>query len=206
MIRRPVLIVCCILLLAAGSITATSRNRPLSNRQNPPPTAPVPKHVITWLMLRQVVTLNKKAEEAKKQGKDDSKFRFRYKNLAGLSDAQTEILNRIAADCYAQVAVQDKKAKRVIDTFRAQVPGGKLADGQTPPPLPAELKEMQKERDRIVTEAYDRLRAAFGADEFTRFDKFVKEKFAPHVRNMTPSAVRPGFRPATVPRRLNKQQ
>ncbi|HKX26915.1 MAG TPA: hypothetical protein VJ302_04400 [Blastocatellia bacterium] len=206
MIRKVMLMTFCALLLTVGAITATSQSKSLPDAQNPPATGPVPKHVITWLMLRHVVTLNKQADEAEKKGQDGSKLRLRYKELADLSDWQAQTLNQIATECYMQVVEQDQKAQRAIDAFRAQVPGGKLADGQTPPPPPAELKELQKERNRLVSAASERLRQAFGEAEFKRFDRFINEKFAPHVRNLTPGAMRPGFRPATAPRQASKQQ
>ncbi|HXO20089.1 MAG TPA: hypothetical protein VOA87_09215 [Thermoanaerobaculia bacterium] len=159
----------------------------------PPPAAPaiaappteamdrLPDPVVYGQMFRHVVALGRKAEAAEQKGEDGSRFRLLYRQKAALDDDQDRRLQQIAGDCMAQVEQQDKKARQLIAAARAQT-GAKLLPGQAPPAPPAELKGLQAERDALILAARDRLHAAFGEDEFQRFDQFVRRTIAPHIR------------------------
>ena len=204
MTKKLILIALCLTLFAVGVVTfsgSKARSKPQPQSANQPPT-----HVVYWHLFRHVVFLNKKAEEVERKGEDGAKYRLRYKNLAQLNDQQSQLLNQIAADCYEQVRRQDEKAKRVIDAVRAQAPSGQLQPGQAPPPLPAELKPLQEERDRIILEAQKKLREGLGEQEFERFDRFVAKNLGSSISTISPDSVRPaGARhPATLPRSLQQ--
>ena len=51
-----------------------------------------------------------------------------------------------------------------------------------PPPPPPELFAMQQERNAIILQARERLHAAFGEEEFTRFDQFVQKRIGSQVK------------------------
>ncbi|HEX8141061.1 MAG TPA: hypothetical protein VF553_00590 [Pyrinomonadaceae bacterium] len=147
---------------------------------------PVPDHVMYGLFLRYVSVLKKQAIKNERLGKDGSGLRSTYKHKADLSDNEAYMLEQIATECEQEVAQQDARAKVVIDAFRARYPNGIVPPGETLPPPPLELQVMKKERDAIVLRARDRLRAAFGEQEFMRFDQFIRSEVAPEIQHVKP--------------------
>jgi len=156
--------------------------------QNPTPTKP-PEHVRYYFVFRHLALLNQKAVEAERRGEDGKEFREHYKNYAKLSDTQMNQLNQAATDCLRDLAPLDARIKQLVTASRARVPDRKIAPNSTPPEPPAELKELDKERDQIMRRAYTRLREAFGEVEFSRFAGVIEKS----VRlSATPGGARAG--------------
>jgi hypothetical protein len=142
----------------------------------------VPEHVVYGMLFREVNEFEKKAKEKENRGEDGSHLRNFHKNKADIDDKQNKALEKIAADCQSEVDVLDQKARKIILDARALHPGGQLAKGETLPPPPAELKNLDEQRVRAILKARDRLHAAFGEGEFQRFDKLSKKEAAEKVR------------------------
>jgi hypothetical protein len=156
------------------------------------PNAQIPETVIYRQLFRHIDFVKGKAEEKDKNGEDGSALRSFYKRQAKLNDKQTRDLEAIAAECNAAVDKLDKKARKLMDDFRARHPGGKLAEGELPPPPPAELGLLQEERNNTILQARTKLRDAFGQQEFERFNEYVKRGIVPNIKpvKMNPSTVR----------------
>jgi hypothetical protein len=188
--KKLILIGLCIMFLAAGAITHMSMGRAVANSQNQPKgrqpaqslNQAIPIQVLYWQMFNHIALLNQKADEVEAKGGDGSAYRSRYKTFARLNGAEAQLLNAVALETYQKVKALDARAKQIVDAIRAQTPDGKLQPGQLPPAPPAELKEMQKERDEMVMAAYARLRDGFGPTEFPKFEKFVNESVAPNIK------------------------
>ncbi|MGH9899729.1 MAG: hypothetical protein ACRD4L_12865 [Pyrinomonadaceae bacterium] len=144
----------------------------------------LPPHRLYRHVFRHMMLLERMAEEAEARGEDGSKYRNVYKSAAGLTDAQAAVLAQIARESDAEVNQIDDRAKQQINAARALVPNGVLQAGQTPPPPPESLKNMQVERDQALLNSVDRLRGAFGAEEFARFDDYVKQNMGPAVKTV----------------------
>lgn len=157
------------------SLPATSTNNSALTQSKE-----VPPQVIYEAMFRHLAWLNEKAAEVEKQGQDGSVYRNRYKASASLTDQEAQTLNRVASETLNEVKKIDARAKEIVDAMHAK--GTKLEAGQPLPELPAELPELQKERDAIVLAGYAKLRAGFGAERFVGFETFVKEQVASGVK------------------------
>jgi hypothetical protein len=96
------------------------------------------------------------------------------------------MLEQVAVECDQEIQALAQRAKPLIEAYRAQYPGGQVPQGQTPAPPPVELRKISEERDAIILRARDRLRAAFGDDEFNRFDNFVKTRVASNIQQGSP--------------------
>lgn len=162
--------------------------------------ADMPEFVVYRQFFRHVAFLKQKAEEREAGGEDASSLRSYYKRQANLDDRLARILDDIAADCNAAVERLDKKAKKITEQFRALNPGGELTGGQLPPAPPAELSSLWEERKEVILQARERLRAAFGEQEFHRLDEQVRRGVVPNIRpvKLNPSNVR-------MPEQLRKQ-
>lgn len=163
-----------------------------SPQQSQESNAQIPDTVTYRQLFRHVDFVKKKAEEKEKGGEDGSSLRAFYKRQAKLSDKQARDLDDIAAECNAAVEKLDKKAKKLIDDFRAKNPGGKLAEGEVPPAPPAELGLLQEERNNTILQAREKLRASFGEQEFQRFSEYVKRGIVPNIKpvKMNPSTTK----------------
>jgi hypothetical protein len=160
--------------------------------QTQEPGAQIPDTVTYRQLFRHVDFVKQKAQEKEQKGEDGSSLRAFYKRQAKLSDKQARDLDEIAAECNAAVEKLDKKAKKLVDDFRAKHPGGKLAEGEVPPAPPAELGLLQEERNNTIMQAREKLRASFGEQEFQRFSEYVKRGIVPNIKpvKMNPSTVK----------------
>ncbi|HUS09042.1 MAG TPA: hypothetical protein VMZ30_01160 [Pyrinomonadaceae bacterium] len=128
-----------------------------SNPQSPPnpsaaaPSTDVPEHIF----YGQVFSLLSKLKN-----KDD------YRREARLTEAETSLLEQIAADCERETAAIDASAETVIKAFRQQL-GTKLE--KRPQPVPAELIKLQAKRDAVILRNRDQLRKVLGEGAFSRF-------------------------------------
>lgn len=153
---------------------------------------PVPEFVVYRQLFRHVAFLKQKADDVEKKGADGSALRGHYKQQAKLNDREAQVLDDVAAACNADVERLDRKAKKLVDEFRAKHPGGRLAAGEVPPTPPAELNSLWEERNRVVMQAREALRAAFGEQEFQRFDEHVRQGITPNIKpvKLNPSNIR----------------
>ena len=144
----------------------------------------IPEHVVYGQVFRHLKELRKKADEEARHGRDAAHLRKLYKEMAKLDEHQAAQLDAVAAEANSDIEKLDKRAMKIIGELRAKHPEGKLAVGEQPPAPPAELAELSaKRRDRISV-ARERLRSVFGEDEFTRFNKFVRERVKPGIRRL----------------------
>lgn len=175
-------------LMAQGAGTAQGRANPSAAQPKGPQDGPqqaspeIPDFVIYRELFRHIKFLKEKAAEKEKKGEDGSSYRNFHKRQAKLDDRQAAALDRVAAQAEAKVERLDKRAKEIINAARAEFPGGRIPEGQTPPEPPAELRAMQDERVGTLMKARDELRAAFGEREFRRFDDYVRENIAKKIK------------------------
>ncbi len=173
--------------IASGTTTTRQgQSTAQSNQPNQPP-----PHISYWVMFQHITLLNQQAEEAEQRGEDGMKYRKRYQTFARLTDPQAEALNAIALDTHRQVAEMDARAKAIVAEVRARTPNGRLRSGEKPPEIPAELKQMQTQRNQLIESGYNRLREAFGEAAFASFDKFVKRQIEPSLTVINPKSLRP---------------
>lgn len=143
----------------------------------------VPDEIAYRHLFRYVGKVKKEAEELEGRGKDATSYRTHFKRAANLSEYHARALDNIATQYLSEVQVVDARARQVIESYRAQYPGGKVPKGETPAPPPSELKQLREQRDAITLRYRDSLHSTFGEDEFTSFNtKFVKKRIAANIR------------------------
>lgn len=178
--KKRITLILCVLTLTLGAL-ALGRQGEKPDQSAKLKNPEVPEHVIYKHLFHHVVALKMKAEEAESEGKDPTQYRTHFKRKAQLTDQEAQILEDVATELDRQVKVQDERAKVLIRAYKAQYPGGQVPHGELPKPPPAELRTLSEERDAMVLQARDRLKAAFGEQEFNRFHAFVKDRIAPNV-------------------------
>ena len=163
---------------------AAQSSRQESHQASEPSVQPeVPDEIAYRHLFRYVGKFKKQAEELEGRGKDATSYRTHFKRGANLSEYHARALDNIATQYLSEVQVVDTRARQVIESYRAQYPGGKVPKGETPAPPPSELKQLREQRDAITLRYRDSLRSTFGEDEFTNFNsEFVKKRIAPNIR------------------------
>jgi hypothetical protein len=175
--------------IAVFSFTRVTQPAAQSSRQGAQPASDqsvqpeVPDEIAYRHLFRYVGKLKKEAEELEGRGKDATSYRTHFKRAANLSEYHVRALDNTATQYLSEVQVVDARARQVIESYRAQYPGGKVPIGETPAPPPSELKQLREQRDAITLRYRDSLHSTFGEVEFSNFNnKFVKKRIATNIR------------------------
>jgi hypothetical protein len=163
-------------LLAVGMMATPkpiSRQQPASTPRSLPP-----DQVVYGAFFHFVVELQKEATDLENEGKKGDTLRSYIQTQSGLNDEEARELDEIAVACVEQISQQDARALTVIQKFQSQFPGGKVPAGMKLPPPPAELTELQQERDQIVLAAKSQLAAELGDASFDKVAKFAERRIA----------------------------
>jgi hypothetical protein len=94
-----------------------------------------------------------------------------YQTQAGLTDEQAEFLTRTAEQCAARIARQDEIAQTRIATLQQ---GLRSNSSRSRPAVPAEISQLQAQRDDIILKCRDVLRDRFGEPKFEQFSRAAK--------------------------------
>jgi hypothetical protein len=185
--KRQVAILICTVALVIGALSLWMPAPTAAPQQKEPQPQRIraPKAVLYSALFHHVADVMQQADETQRQGKDASSLRAVFQEKANLSEAQARVLDTVATLCVREVAVQDARAQQIINAFKARFPPGRLPKGVKLPAPPAELKQMQEERDAMILRARDRLRVALGENEFQRFDEFVTKRVASRIEPVT---------------------
>jgi len=185
--RKRSLLVAVLIVAALAALAFVSHFHSLGKAAQPATTTGqaervLPEHLPYMFLFKHHHSNLQKADELARQGKDDGQYRLMFKRRAGLSDREAQDFDQITRDCNQELAQQDAKAQAVIAEFRKRYPLGQLPEGVTLPPPPPELIQLQQEHDAIILRARDRLHAAFGDEEFARFDSFVQSRIKKGIK------------------------
>ena len=127
------------------------------------------RYLILFRRLASSPSQNQASEQSEPRGERPN-YRAMFQRSAHLSDDEARALNQIADDCMQKVAELDKRAREIIAAHRAESRTRNGAPGDSPP---AELSQLQQDRNNVILSAVEQLRVAFGDAEFKRFDEYV---------------------------------
>ena len=124
-------------------------------------------------------------DQSNQPGRPRPDYRAMFHRSAGLTDAEGRVLDQIAEDCISKTDKLDREAHEIIAARRAEVRAGKVPPDAPPP---SELSDLQNQRDEVIRNAIEQLRAQFGAAEFKRLnDSFTQHSDTSRVRLPPPS-------------------
>ena len=158
-----------ICLLLAVSMAAHAQQVELTKK-------PAPRRILYFMFLRQLSWYYNDANAAKINPNNPNQAKYAFEVAIGMSDADYTTLAQIASTCVANVFQQDAAAKLLIDSVHAQTPGGLLAKGQAPPPIPPELMQMQTNRDNIMDACVSSVQSGV-PQSFPAIDNYVMNVF-----------------------------
>jgi hypothetical protein len=134
-----------------------------------------PPHVIYNMMFRNVAWTQRQAAQSEREGKDGSIYQNRYQTLAKLTNAEADLLNRVAEQTNNQVKEIEARAAVAIDRERARRKAEKIT---SPPVLTPELRALESERKTAIMAGVNNLKQQMGASRFVEFEMFVHDQIA----------------------------
>ncbi|MEZ5428181.1 MAG: hypothetical protein R2747_18065 [Pyrinomonadaceae bacterium] len=142
----------------------------------------VPDHVVYFILFHHLVGLKKEAEKVAATGQTLDYFGM-YEEQAALDNTQSRFLFDTAQNCIDAVKLIDNKARDIIVKEREKFKQIKSQDDPIPQP-PAELKELQREKNETVLRYRDEFKSFLGADKFSEFNDFARQKITPQVKDL----------------------
>lgn len=107
MTKKLIIFVIGVFLLGAAAVALSSQvnSNARTSAQNNAPEAP--DEIVYRHLFRHAAAFKAKADETERQGKDAAQFRGFFKRKANLSDGEAQVLDRIAAECAAEIKAID---------------------------------------------------------------------------------------------------
>jgi hypothetical protein len=153
------LVVCGSLIVKAqtGSPAVTATGTPLAAY----------RHFFRHVQYLESVANSKSGDKAKH-------IRQHYQLRLGLSDQESSHLKRVSAEATTALDAMEQRAAAIINEERAKYPGGKLLSRDSLPRPPAELAQLQQERDNLTRTHIQSLNTVFSSAAFGKLDNWIK--------------------------------
>jgi hypothetical protein len=203
--KRPVLITISFALITVAMIYPVQLGSASTAKAARTQNGRISDHVLYSHLFRQIVAFKKKADnEASKHGKETHHHYVKQHFL--LNDDEANNTEIIASQALEELAAHDQKAKKVIADYRAKYSNSSFKRGGVLDAPPVELKDLQRERDAIVTKHINHLRDTLGEDKFGIFDKLARDNIAPNIEPVSIDRRLPGRHNGTpIPSAPHKQ-
>jgi hypothetical protein len=134
----------------------------------------LPDHTVYHFLFAEIAYL-------KKRGAPAAKSIERIERAYEINDDQAIMVEQYALSCMEEVKQINSRAREIIRTAKAHYMENEVKRGLPIPPPPPVLRELQKERDATFLRWRKKLEDSMPND-FTRFDKKVREKFISSAR------------------------
>jgi len=154
---------------------------------------PMPPELAYWALFQEIQALKDKDSESLAQGETTNFKNSFYANRLGLETSQFAAVDAAATECLTNLQPIDQSAREIINKYRAQFPKGELKQispssppnkqqparpqksFQSLPPVPAELKQLQNQKNQIILNAKEKIKQSLGQTEFADFDSSVQK-------------------------------
>lgn len=163
------------LLLSQLSRAQNLKDVPMSNQTAAAQTIPeylVYRHFLAW-----VLALDKKASAAREA--DPYKFAAPF-SRARLRNSDLDALKLEAKSLDDSLRRVDAEAKPLIAAFRENAKKA-AQSGQSLPPVPPEIRQMQAKRTAIMVQHMVKLQSSLGSQATTQLNEYLRHEFVPHI-------------------------
>lgn len=126
--------------------------------------------------------LELEADKAQQRGENPQELRNYYRDLLGLTGASESALKSQSARALTTIRDIDQQIKTIIQTERAKFPRGEVRPGQTVPPPPAILAQLDQQKGAATLQGITELRGLMSGEDFEKVDRYLHQEFA---RNLT---------------------
>ncbi len=145
-----------------------------------PQSAPIPDYVLYHQFFRHLLYLDNQAARRQANSTNSDETGNSYQKRLRFNTDQFAKVRSSANATEQQVAALDGQAKGIIVSFRAQ--HQHVSPSEPLPAPPAELAQLQQQRNALIQAQVTQLKASLGSQAATQLDGFLRTQFAPHVR------------------------
>lgn len=128
----------------------------------------LPDEIAFDVFLTRVATMEKAALKAETRGKSGAIWR-NYLKGQGFTENEIAVIREAAKEYVETIAPIQTRAAQIIKTGRAS-----LAQGKTLPPAPAELGDLQRQRNRLANRIKNKLQIELGAETVEKTKMLVQ--------------------------------
>ena len=129
-----------------------------------------------------VLSVESFADTLKSSGKDDTAARSKFMREAKLTEAETALVKATARRCTNDLeAYGSNEAAPAVRNLKTRYPAASQASA-LPPEAAAQLAQLQRRHEMIVTDCVQGLRVAMGPERFQKLYEFVRATEAPRIR------------------------
>lgn len=197
--KSSILIAGCGALLLASALTIASgtSERPATRTSPAVPQASadnqhiVPDAEVYGFLFRRVALMSERMRAVQAAPQANRAPQLPLQREASLTEAQTRALEAIALACQQEIDQLDERARIITRAFSDRYPSRTVPQGERLAPPPPELGELMEERKAAILRARDRLRAAFGEQEFARLDALAKFRYGSFAAPLAPNPSQP---------------
>jgi hypothetical protein len=159
------------------------------SRKEPSSKTDQPENALWYVVFDFAKKTQTKADELSNGGQDGSLFGNYFVRQGPLSPEQDLVLKTTAFNYFEELSPIEQKAKQIIDEAKAEFRNQKNGSKTLPKP-PAQLLELQKQKDEITARYRDVVRINFGEEAYKAFQIFLQSDFsegAVHQKVVTPT-------------------
>ena len=137
----------------------------------------IPEYLVYRHFLAWVLVLEKKASAAREA--DPYKFAAPF-SRARLRNSDLDALKLEAKSLDDNLRRVDAEAKPLIAAFRENAKKA-AQSGQSLPPVPPEIRQMQAKRTAIMVQHMVKLQSSLGSQTTEQLNAYLRHEFVPHI-------------------------
>lgn len=156
-------------------------------------TKAIPAELAYWVLFQEIQSLKQRDIESATQGSSSNFKSAFYDSRLGLESSQFTAVDNEVNEFFTALQPIDQRAREVINQYRSQYTNGELKKTQTPkppdslqparpqksyeplPPVPAEISQLQNQKNQLILNTKEKIKQALGQTEFTDFDVRVQK-------------------------------
>jgi hypothetical protein len=169
---------CCV---AAGVVIWGQTTNRVAQSASTPVARGIPDGFLYWHFLNHLKHLEGRARNPQRKPGDETLGEY-YKTKLKLNEGEYSTLLGLARECEAETNAHMLRRKETINRLRAQYPGGKIASRDNPPPLPDEVKQLQKEYEDLLAKFSNKVKLALGPTKMNELSAYLKNEFGRQLR------------------------
>jgi hypothetical protein len=189
MTKRSWIVLAALLFVSGAGLLYVTRGdaqAPVSGVKEEPK-AQVPDKIVYGIFFRQSAAFKAKADDIERDVGDGRSLRNHLARIAGLDDAQSELLDKVVADYIREANIISARQKAMVDAFHTQYPGGQIPNGEARE-RPPSFQELNLERERLYLRMRDQLQSVLGDETFARLDTALRSKIAANSQSVLDEA------------------
>lgn len=104
-----------------------------------------------------------------------------FSRTTNLRRAHLDLLRDASYRLNADLQKTDRRAQVHIEKYR-KLATELVAEGKALPPIPQEVRDLERERTALLIQHYVALRTALGSEGVAQLDAYLGHDFAPHLK------------------------